>query len=979
MADRTVTIRLQAEDALSPTLARAGAAANGLARNIQGGAKASDSLARSAVVAGDSVRKINPGDALRNLGMQTVAAGAAFGLAVSKIAAFESAMSKVRAYLSPTAAEFTQLRDKALEMGVSTAFSATEAAGAITELGKAGVATKDILGGALKGALDLAAAGELDVAEAAETAAAAMTQFKLKGSDVPHIADLLAAGAGKAQGSVHDMGMALKQTGLVASQAGLSIEETTGGLAAFAAAGLTGSDAGTSMKTMLQRLTPQSKEAAEKMAELGISAYDAQGKFIGLSAFADNLRDAMVKLTPEARNAAMAVIFGSDAVRAANVLYEQGSQGISEWIGKVNDAGYAAKVAAELNNNLNGDLKKLGNTFETVMIAKGGGVTDMLRMMTQTATGLVAAIQGLPTPILAATTALVGMAIVGPRLAALGTSIGGSLASGVERYSAAVAASRAPTAAAIAQYTALGFSAEAAAAAVQASAPRMGAGAQAMTGLKTAGAGLLSMLGGPWGVALMGATAAIGVFAQKKADAARAVETFTQALEADSGAMGENTRAAVAAQLEQEGWLSKMQDAGVSLTDATDAIMGNAAAMDRVEEAMRRRTSAAVDGAAIDELTAANLQVENDGYKEIKERLDTAREAHQRVTEAMGTQAQAGDGLASANERAKESTGKLKQAQAEAKAATEALTDAVKALNGILSAEEATDTYTKKLQGLNQATKDNTNELTGNSKSALDNRDKMRDLVTASSQVIDSMVKQGASHAEVKAKAEAMAKEIDQAGRSAGFAEGETRRYSDMLRAIPRTAETTITARTEGASAAVRAFAAELAGLRDKTVTVTQIIRQYGYIAGVTGRGGGLAEADGGVVDFYARGGLRERHVAQIAPAGSWRVWAEPETGGEAYIPLSPWKRARSLEIWEETGRRLGALAYAQGGLAAAPQSQPWPWPAPTPPSTTGGGGSRETTIRVEGIPGDPAAIMRAARRELVHNLAMARAGGVPA
>jgi hypothetical protein len=76
------------------------------------------------------------------------------------------------------------------------------------------------------------------------------------------------------------------------------------------------------------------------------------------------------------------------------------------------------------------------------------------------------------------------------------------------------------------------------------------------------------------------------------------------------------------------------------------------------------------------------------------------------------------------------------------------------------------------------------------------------------------------------------------------------------------------------------------------------------------------SQADGGVVDYFADGGfgrsdLRpfprgESHVAQIAPAGSWRVWAEPETGGEAYIPLSSTKRTRSRAILEETVRRLG-------------------------------------------------------------------------
>jgi len=72
--------------------------------------------------------------------------------------------------------------------------------------------------------------------------------------------------------------------------------------------------------------------------------------------------------------------------------------------------------------------------------------------------------------------------------------------------------------------------------------------------------------------------------------------------------------------------------------------------------------------------------------------------------------------------------------------------------------------------------------------------------------------------------------------------------------------------------------------------------------------------ANGGIVTF-AGGGFMEStsQIAQIAPAGAWRLWAEPETGGEAYIPLSPAKRQRSLEVWQETGRRLGA--FADGGI----------------------------------------------------------------
>lgn len=334
---------------------------------------------------------------------------AGFAKAVHTFASFDQAMSSVRAATHESAENMELLSEAAIEAGADTAYSAEEAARGIEEMAKAGVSTKDILNGGLNGALSLAAAGALDVGEAAETAASAMTQFKLKGSDIPHIADLLAAGAGKAQGSVHDLGMALNQAGLVASQTGLTIEEATGGLAAFASAGLIGSDAGTSFKTMLQRLNPQSEEAANLMADLGLSAYDSQGEFIGLSAYAGKLQGALKDMSSEQRNAAMQTLFGSDAIRAASVLYEQGAEGVQEWIGAVDDAGYAAETAAMMQDNLAGDLEKLGGAFDTVFLKAGGTGNDGLRKLVQSAEDLVDTVGQIPAPVLGAVGAIAGI------------------------------------------------------------------------------------------------------------------------------------------------------------------------------------------------------------------------------------------------------------------------------------------------------------------------------------------------------------------------------------------------------------------------------------------------------------------------------------------------------------------------------------------------------------------------------------------
>ncbi|PBC72241.1 MULTISPECIES: phage tail tape measure protein [unclassified Streptomyces] len=81
-------------------------------------------------------------------------------------------------------------------------------------------------------------------------------------------------------------------------------------------------------------------------------------------------------------------------------------------------------------------------------------------------------------------------------------------------------------------------------------------------------------------------------------------------------------------------------------------------------------------------------------------------------------------------------------------------------------------------------------------------------------------------------------------------------------------------------------------------------------------------QADGSVqVSRFAGGGMRrENHVAQIARAGEWRVWAEDETQGESYIPLARSKRPRSRKIAEETVRRLGGKGIAWNAAGSVTQ-----------------------------------------------------------
>jgi TP901 family phage tail tape measure protein len=327
------------------------------------------------------------------------AIAAGLGLAAKSALEFDKSLSGVKAVANATSAEMKDLRQAALDAGQATVFSATESADAEAELAKAGVAVKDILGGGLLGSLNLAAAGQIGVADAANIAATAMVQFEKSGKDVPHIADLLAAAANKAQGGVSDMAQSLKYVGPVANQMGISLEETVGTIAELANAGIIGDQAGTSLRGMLTSLTSPSKIAATEMKTLGINLYDATGQFVGFNGVADQLHKTLGTLGQAERDQALGRIFGNEQITAARILYKGGAEDVDRWTKSVNDTGAAERIAATNMDNLAGDLEQLRGSIKTALIGQGEAGTSVLRHFAQGATGAVNAISGLPDPV----------------------------------------------------------------------------------------------------------------------------------------------------------------------------------------------------------------------------------------------------------------------------------------------------------------------------------------------------------------------------------------------------------------------------------------------------------------------------------------------------------------------------------------------------------------------------------------------------
>ena len=189
------------------------------------------------------------------------AAGIGYGLydTVKTAMDFEAQLSEIKALTGLEADEMAKVKEKAMELGQATVFGNTEVAKGMSELLKAGVSVKDVLGDATEAALDLAVAGDLQLPDAAEIMSTAMNAFKV--SDPTHAADILAGAANASATSVSELRYSLAACSAVAAGAGMSFEDTNTALAVFAQNGLKGSDAGTSLKSMITNLIPKGKTA----------------------------------------------------------------------------------------------------------------------------------------------------------------------------------------------------------------------------------------------------------------------------------------------------------------------------------------------------------------------------------------------------------------------------------------------------------------------------------------------------------------------------------------------------------------------------------------------------------------------------------------------------------------------------------------------------------------------------------------------
>ncbi len=310
-------------------------------------------------------------------------------LAVKTASDFDSAMSQVAAVSGATGEELEALRDKAREMGAKTKFSASEAAEAMNYMAMAGWKTEDMLGG-IEGIMNLAAASGEDLATTSDIVTDALTAFGLSAEDSGHFADILASASSNANTNVSLMGETFKYVAPLAGSLGYSAEDTATAIGLMANAGIKGSQAGTSLRSVMTRLAKPTKESQTAMDALGLSITDSSGKMKPLSEIMDDMRKSFSGLTEEEKASYAAMLGGQEAMSGLLAIVNASDKDFENLSGAINDCnGSAAEMAEVMQDNLAGQLTILKSQMEELFISIGEVLMPVIRDIVTWIQGIV--------------------------------------------------------------------------------------------------------------------------------------------------------------------------------------------------------------------------------------------------------------------------------------------------------------------------------------------------------------------------------------------------------------------------------------------------------------------------------------------------------------------------------------------------------------------------------------------------------------
>lgn len=472
-------------------------------------------------------------------------------------------------------------------------------------------------------------------------------------------------------------------------------------------------------------------------------------------------------------------------------------------------------------------------------------------------------------------------------------------------------------------------------AAVVAVLPKLVAGMQGVAATAAAAGGALkaAFIGNPVTLAIAAIATAVGIFVTRATDAKQRVDTMAESLDQATGSITANTRALVYNNLEKDGLIEKAKRLGVNLNDLVNA------SIDPTSDAYQRL--AAAEAAARDEskfelgdLGATNDRLErlNDygeilvavrgqsedvakSQQQVRDQIAAGVGATDLATDAYGRNA---DALKTTNERlqdnidkqhqAADATLSLREAQLRSQDGWQAAQDAIERVR---AAQEKLDAVNADSNATDEARADATRELTA---AQNDLEPKLLAMTRNYLSATDAMTRNNETAAALDATIREQRDAFIGTAEQMGYTREEAEKLATSYGLIPNKVITTIQAEAAEAQLVIDRFIMTNDGRRIRVTVDTVGGTTYNYSPG--NKFAAVAQATGGVLEYYAAGGVRQRltpmsAVAQMVPANTWRVVGDRPRGDEAYIPIE--HTARSLALLDETAARLGRIVVPVG------------------------------------------------------------------
>ena len=285
---------------------------------------------------------------------------------------FEQSMTKLGAITRASDSAKTALQQTARQLGETTQFSASQAAGAMTFLGMAGFKTNQIMA-ATPGVLQLAQAAGSELAQTADIVSNILSGFSLKATEMHRVGDVLAKTFTTSNTTLQMLGDTLRYAAPVASSTGASLEQVAAMAGLLGNVGIQGSQAGTVLRAALLRLSAPPKEAADALAELGVEVTDLDGNLRPVPLLLQELAEATQDLGNAERAATIKHLFGEEAAAGMLELLKQARSGaLTAYIQQLQQAqGTVGKMARQMSQTTMGAFKRLGSALESVAISLG--------------------------------------------------------------------------------------------------------------------------------------------------------------------------------------------------------------------------------------------------------------------------------------------------------------------------------------------------------------------------------------------------------------------------------------------------------------------------------------------------------------------------------------------------------------------------------------------------------------------------------